>query len=162
DGLTFGSPGLAYAQTVWNGKLDPFQNIVGMHYVMSGSGVAGIFGQIRTQLVDGGADLTAHTPMSELPQKDQVDAAVTHRLGDIYNTTIQSASGPVAVGSRAKASTEGLTVADALRLLDAVQASTADVPGSDRAEVLDAVAELRAAVEKEHPDTGDVVKKVGK
>jgi hypothetical protein len=41
--------------------------------------------------------------------------------GGVYNTTIQTTNGPVAIGAKAKASTEGLTVEDALRLLEKVQ-----------------------------------------
>ncbi|SCL43330.1 AbiTii domain-containing protein [Micromonospora aurantiaca (nom. illeg.)] len=160
--FSFASPGLAYAQAVWNGKLGPFQNIVGLSYVMSGSALAGVLGQIRTKLVDLVADLTADTPLSELPKKDQVDAAVSHRIGDVYNTTIQTTSGPVAIGAKARASTEGLTVEDALRLLDRVQQAAADVADTQRAELLDALAELRTAVESDEPDTGDVVTKTGK
>lgn len=161
-GLSFNSPGLLMAQDIWNAKLDMFQNIVGMHYTMTGAVLAGILGQVRTKLVDLIADLTADTPLSELPKKDQVDAAVTHRLGDIYNTTIQSANGPVAIGAKAKASTEGLSVDDALRLLDRVQQVAVGIDDTERAELFEAVAEFRVAVEQEAPDTSDVVKKVGK
>lgn len=161
--LSFTSPGLAYAKTIWNGELGPFQSIVNMSYVMSGSAVAGIVGQVRTKLVDLVADLTADTPLTELPKKEQVDAAVSHRIGDIYNTTIHNTDGPVAIGKKAEASVEGLSVDDALRLLEQVQQTAAtDVADAERAELLEAVAELRAAVEQESPDTGDVVKKVGK
>lgn len=160
--LSFASPGLAYAQTIWNRQLGPFQQIVGLSYVMSGSVLAGVLGQIRTKLVDVVADLTANTPMSELPKKGQVDAAMNHRLGDIYNTTIQAASGPVAIGAKAKASSEGLTVEDVLRLLDKVQQAAADIADIQRTELLEAVTELRAAVDSDAPETGDVVKKAGK
>ena len=160
--LSFTSPGLSMAQDIWNAKLDMFQNIVGMHYTMTGSVLSGILGQVRTKLVDLIADLTTSTPLAELPKKDQVDAAVTHRLGDIYNTTIQSANGPVAIGAKAKANSEGLNVDDALRLLEQVQQAAVGVDDTELAELLEAVAELRAAVEQEAPDTGDVVKKVGK
>ena len=42
--------------------------------------------------------------MSELPTKSQVDAAVSEHIGSstVYNTTINAASGPVAVGTDAK------------------------------------------------------------
>jgi hypothetical protein len=160
--LSFTSPGLVVAQAIWNRKLGPFQSVDGLSYVMSGSAVTGILGQIRTKLVDVVADLTADTPMSELPKKGQVDAAVNHRLGDIYNTTIQTTNGPVAIGAKARASTEGLTVEDALRLLDKVQQAAADIADTQRGELLDALTELRAAVERDEPDTGEVVKKVGK
>ncbi|MFF0151543.1 hypothetical protein [Micromonospora sp. NPDC005203] len=160
--VSFTAPGLAVAQAIWNRELGPFQNIDGLSYVVPGSAVMGILGQIRTKLVDVVADLTADTPMSELPRRGQVDAAVNHRLGDIYNTTIQTTNGPLAIGAKAKASTEGLTVEDALRLLDKVQHAAADVPNTQRGELLDALIELRAAVESDEPDTGEVVKRVGK
>lgn len=160
--LSFSSPGLTLAKTIWNGELGPFQNIVGMSFVMSGSVVAGILGQVRTKLVDLVADLTADIPLSELPKKDQVDAAVSNRLGDIYNTTVQAPTGPLAIGAKAKASVEGITVEEALHLLEQVQEAAADVAEADRAELLDAVADLRATVEQKAPDTGDVVKKVGR
>jgi len=162
DKLALMHPGLAYAQTIWNGQLDMFQNIVSLHYVMTGSTVAGILGQIRTKLVDLIADLTADTPLSELPKKDQVDAAVNHHIRDVYSTTIQAANGPVAIGAEAKANTMGLTVEDAIRLLDEVQQAAADVETTQRTELLAVLAELRATVESNEPDTGEVVKKVGK
>ncbi|MEV5768317.1 hypothetical protein AB0L34_27595 [Micromonospora sp. NPDC052213] len=133
-----------------------------LRFVISGSTLAGILGQIRTKLVDLVADLTIDTPLSELPQKDQVDAAVSHRLGDIYNTTIHGASGPVAIGAQAQASTGGMSVKDALQLLDKVQEVAARTAETNRAEVLDAVAELRTAVESDEPDTGEVVKSGGR
>jgi hypothetical protein len=163
--LSFTSPGLSMAQTIWNRQLGPFQSINGLSYTMTGSVVAGMVGQIRTQLVDIIADLTADTPMSELPSKVQVDAAVSEHIGagTVYNTTVNAATGPVAIGTGAQATTEGFSVEDVLRLLDAVQgAIPTDVEEADQAEVLDAVAELRVALLKEAPDTGDVVKKAGK
>lgn len=165
ESLSFSSPGLAMAMSIWNEELGPWQNVMGLSYVMSGSAVAGMLGQIRTRLVDLIADLTAETPLLELPRKEQVDAAVNHRIGqvrDVYNTTIQEADGPVAIGARAKASTEGISVEDALLLLDEVRRAASDVDGEHRAELLKAVAELRAAVEEETPDTGDVVRKIGR
>ncbi|MFI5495582.1 hypothetical protein [Actinoplanes sp. NPDC051859] len=160
--MFFASPALAYAQTVWNEELGPFQEVVGLSYVMSGSVLAGILGQVRTKLVDVVADLTADTPLSELPKKGQVDAAVSHRIGDVYNTTIQAATGPVAIGAKASASAKGLSVEDALRLLDKVQQVAVDITEAQRAELVEAVADLRTAVESDEPDTGEVVKKAGK
>jgi hypothetical protein len=108
--------------------------------------LAGVLGQIRTNLVDLVADLTAATPLAEIPKKDQVDAAVSLRIRDVYNTTIQTASGPVAVGAEAKATTEGLTIDDALRLLDKVQEVASDVAETQRAELLEALADHRTAI----------------
>jgi hypothetical protein len=163
--LSFSSPGLSMAQTIWNRQLGPFQSINGLSYTMTGSVVAGMVGQIRTQLVDIIADLTADTPMSELPSKGQVDAAVREHIGasSVYNTTINAPSGPVAIGAEALAKTEGLSVADVLRLLDGVQrAAASDIAEADQAEVLEAVDDLRVALSKETPDTGEVVKKAGR
>jgi hypothetical protein len=160
--IRFGSPGLAYAQSIWNRQLGPFQSIDGLSYTVSGSLVAGILGQVRTRLVDIVADLTVDTPLSELPKKERVDAVVSRHVRDVYNTTIQAPSGPVAIGSEAEATTQGLTVEDALRLLDKVQEAAATVAEAQRAEVLDALADLREAVESDDADTGDVVKKAGR
>lgn len=160
--LTFGVHGLAYAQSVWNSQLDEFEGVMNLRFNVSGSTIAGILGQVRTKLVDLVADLTADTPLSELPGKDQVDAAVSHRLGDIYNTTIHGANGPVAIGAQSQAKAEGLTVEDVLRLLDKVQEIAARTADAHQAELLDAVADLRAAVESDEPDTGEVVRKSGK
>lgn len=162
--LSFTSPGLAYAQTIWNKQLGPFQSIMGLSYVMSGSVIAGVLGQIRTHLVDLIADLTADTPLSELPRKDQVDAAVGQYLSQphaVYNTTINEASGPVAVGTGAEATTEGISVADAIRLLDNLRAEAAEISGVHQEEMLAAIADLREALGRERPETGEVVKKVG-
>jgi hypothetical protein len=164
DKLSFTNAGLAYAQTLWDAKLGPWQSIVGLSYVTTGSAITGVVSQVRTRLVDLIADLTADTPLTELPGKEQVDAAVSHRLvqaGDVYNTTIHEAGGPVAIGAKAKAVTEGLTVEDAIKLLEKVQEVAGDVEAGQRTELLHAVAELREAVERESPDAGDVVKKAG-
>lgn len=163
--LSFVSSGLAMAASIWNEQLGPFQSVVGLSYVMSGSVVAGILGQIRTRLVDLIADLTAETPLLELPRKEQVDAAVDHRIGhfrDVYNTTIHTADGPVAIGEHANARSEGISIEDALLLLDEVSRAAADVEGAHRTELLEAVADLRAAVAEKSPDTGDVVRKIGR
>jgi hypothetical protein len=161
--LSFTNTGLAHAQTIWNDTLGPFQQIVGMSYSLPGSVLAGVLGQIRTQLVDVVADLTAETPLAELPKKDAVDAAVGQHIGAQYNTTIQTANGPTAIGNKAKAKTEGLSVQDAIKFLDAVLAAAKDVPDDQgRAELLAAVEELRATTQQDAPDTGDVVKRAGK
>lgn len=162
DQVSLTTPGLVYAQSIWNGKLGPYQNIVSLSYITGGSVIAGIIGQVRTKLVDLVADLTSDTPLSELPKKEQVDAAVSQRIGDTYNTSIQTSRGPVAIGASAKASTEGLDVEDALRLLDQLQREAAEVAEPDRAELLDALTDLRRAVEQQTPETGDVVKKAGR
>ena len=163
--LSFSSPGLSMAQTIWNGQLGPFQSINGLSYTMTGSVVAGMVGQIRTQLVDIIADLTADTPMSELPSKGQVDAAVSEHIGasTVYNTTINAAGGPVAIGAEAQAKTEGLNSDDVLSLLDAVQkAAASEVAEADQAEILEAVTDLRLALSEATPDTGEVVKRTGR
>lgn len=163
--LTFGSPGLAYARTVWNRQLGPFENIVGLSYVLTGSVLAGMLGQIRTQLVDIIADLTSGTPLSELPNKARVDAAVNARVGqarDVYNTTIHEAKGATAIGGRATATAEGISVENALKMLGEVQQAASDLEAGRRAELEAAVVELREAIDQESPDTGEVVKNVGK
>jgi len=161
--LSLTSTGLAYAQMMWNQELEsPFQQIIGMSFTFSGSTVAGVLGQIRTQLVDIVADLTADTPLTELPRKDQVDAAVSQHIGTQYNTTIHTANGPTAIGTKSHASADGMTLDEALKLLDAVRDAATHIAGNDAGELLNAVEELQTAAQRDTPDTGEVVKKVGK
>jgi hypothetical protein len=161
--LSFTGTGLAYAQTLWNSELGPFQQITGMSFTLSGSAVSGVLGQIRTQLVDLIADLTADTPLAELPGKAQVDAAVGHHIGTQYVTTISATNGPTAIGTKAEARVDGLSVDDAIKLLDSVRAEADMVltDGSQR-EIVEALEDLRAEVLKSEPETGAVVKKAGK
>lgn len=162
--LSFSSPGLSMAQVIWNQQLGPFESITGLSYTITGSVVAGMLGQVRTQLVDIIADLTAETPMSELPSKRQVDTAVSEHIGagTVYNTTINTPTGPVAIGAAAQANTQGLSIEDVLSLLDAVEKAAQSVEIADQAEVLKAVTDLRLALSQTTPDTGEVVKKAGR
>lgn len=161
--LSFTGTGLAAAQSIWNKELGWAQQITGMRFSVAGSAIAGMLGQIRTQLVDIVADLTADTPLTELPGKEAVDAAVGTHIGTQYNTTITAPSGPTAVGTAATASTEGLTVDDAIALLAAVRDASAEVGDvAARGELQAAVEELRGAIESATPDAGEVMRKAGK
>lgn len=161
--ISFSSTGLAYAQTIWNSQLGPFQQIMGMSFVLPGPVLNGVLGQIRTQLIDVVADLTVTTPLVELPKKDAVDAAVNQHIGTQYNTTIQATTGPTAIGNKARAKTEGLHIEDAVRLLDAARVIAEDVPDNqERAELLAAIEDLHAATSQSEPNTGDVVIRAGK
>lgn len=161
--VSFTGPGLAYAQHVWNEELPPFQEVVNMRFTVSGSLFAGVLGQIRTQLVDLIADLTAGTPLTELPRKELVDAAVGTHIGTQYNTTIHATSGPTAIGDNAKVKSEGLSVDEVVKLLDAVRDASEDVNDEDaKSELLEAVEDLRAEVQAVTPNTGAVVKTAGR
>lgn len=161
--LSFTGTGLAYAQILWNKELGPSQALVRMSFTLSGSAIAGVLGQIRTQLVDVVADLTADTPLTELPRKERVDAAVSEHIGTQYNTTIHTANGPTAIGTNAAATSNGLSVEDALRLLEAVRAASDDVNDEQaKNELLVAVEDLRTEAQATAPDTGAIVKKTGR
>lgn len=160
--LSFASPRLTFAESVWNERLGPFQQVMALHYTMAGSRVAGMLGQIRTRLVDLIAELTASTPLEELPGKDTVDAAVHERIGDVYNTTIQQTGGALAIGAHAEAESTGLSVDDALRLLSEVRRVAADVGAEERCAIEQAVDDLEGILGQDEPDTGEVVRKVGK
>lgn len=154
----------ACAQALWNAELDSyFQQVIRLSFILSGSCLTGILGQIRTQLVDVIADLTADTPLTELPSKQKVDAAVVQHIGIQYNTTIETSTGPVAIGNEAMAASEGFRVDDALRLLDEVReaAQTVDDQAS-KAELLGVLNDLNSEVQADVPDTGAVVKKAGR
>lgn len=161
--LSFTHGSLAYAQAIWNEELDEFQQVTSLHFEMSGAVITGVLGKIRTQLVDVVADLTGDTPLTELPRKEQVDAAVGQHIGTQYNTTIHAASGPTAIGTHAEATNVGFSVDEAIRLLEAVRVATEHL-GDDhtRTELIEAIEDLRAEVQSTAPETGAVVKKAGR
>lgn len=161
--LSFTSMKLTYAQQLWNQELGPFEEVMNLRLTVSGSVFAGVLGQVRTQLIDLVADLTVGTPLTELPKKELVDAAVSTHIGTQYNTTLQSPSGPTAIGNGAIARSEGLSVDDAIKLLDAVRDASGNVTNTSlRAELLEAVADLHRELKSATPDTGEVIKKTGR
>lgn len=164
DTLLFSDARLAYVQALWNAELeDGFQQVVRLSFTLTGPIISGLLGQIRTQLVDVVADLTADTPLVQLPDKEQVDAAVGQHIGVQYNTTVHTRGGPMAIGNKAMATSEGINLKDALRLLDAVRTASEDVSDQQTKDRLRAtIADLQNEVQAEEPDTGAVVKKVGR
>lgn len=161
--LSFTGPGLGFAVKRWNDVLDWRQQVTGMHFELSGSVITGILGQIRTQLVDMVADLTAETPLAELPGKAAVDAAVEQHIGTQYITTIQTANGPTAIGTGATAKSEGLSLDEAIRLIEAVRlASDESGEFEGKSELLEAAQDLRAEIVADSPSTGEVIKKAGR
>lgn len=161
--LSFTTSALPYAQYAWNSKLGPFQQVMNLRFNVSGSMFAGVLGQIRTQLVDLIADLTANTPLEELPKKEMVDAAVSTHIGVQHNTTIQSISGPTAIGNNAVAKTEGLTADDVIRLLDAVRDSAGELEDErTRAELLEVLDALQDDLRSSAPSTTEVVGRVNR
>lgn len=163
ESLSFTNGPLSYAEDLWNQELGPFQRVMNLRFTFSGSMFAGVLGQIRTQLVDMIADLTAQTPLAELPRKDAVDAAVSTHIGVQYNTTIQNPSGPSAIGSNAVAKTVGLSIDDAIKLLDSVQNASNDVQDeSVKSELLACIQDLRDELQSSEPSTNEIVGKVGK
>lgn len=162
--ITMRTPALSYAERLWNAQLGPFQSVMNLRYSMSPSAFSGVIGQVRTKLVDIVADLTAGTPLEELPATARVDAAVRERIGhvgDVYNTNIHHPAGPTAIGSNATAKTEGLSLREVLMLLEMVQKAISETPANKRVEAEEALAGLRDVVQQEQPDTGEVVRRTG-
>lgn len=166
EGVSMRTGHLAYSEMVWNSKLGPYQQVMNLRYSMSGSVFTGLVGQVRTKLVDIVADLTAGVPLAELPPTSRVDEVMRERVGhvgDVYNTNINQPNGPTAVGKKAAAKTEGMTVAEVIALLAEVQRTIAAVPTSaDRDDAGNALVELREVVEQDEPDTGEVVRRTGR
>lgn len=163
--VSFVAPELNVAKLIWNGTLESdFQQILDISYAVGGSTIAGIVSKVRTQLVEIIADLSSDIPLTDLPKKAQVDSAVSQRVGTQYNTTIHTAHGPTAIGNKAQATANGITIEEAIRLLDAVRSVVSDEVADERgkAELLEAIEELRTVVSQPAPDTGHVVKEVGK
>jgi len=116
-------------------------------------------------LVDLVSELCANTPLTEMPNKERVDAAVSHYVGTQYNTTIQSTTGPTAIGAYASA-TAGVSIEDVIGLLDALSAEATNASVGDEAastELLAAIEDLRFEVSRgSEADAGEVMKKAGK
>lgn len=159
--LNFGHAGLAMAQTVWNSELGPYQSVVSLAFVVPGSFLSGILAQVRTNLVDMIADLTASTPLTELPGRASVDAAVREHVGDVYNTTVLQPSGPTAIGRESSANA-GLSIADAVTLLKEVAKAANQLEQSQQADVQAAVRDLEAAMTTEGAESGEVLRRTGK
>lgn len=161
--ISFANPGLTFAQQIWNQELGPFQRVMNLRFSVSPSLVSGVLGQVRTRLVEMVADLTANTPLTELPPKDLVDAAVNSHIGTQYTTVIQAPTNAIGIGNGAISTSNGVSVDEAIKLLEAVKRAAAEV--ADRkfeAEVLEAADDLKAELASKAPDTGAVVKKAGK
>lgn len=135
--------GLTYAQHLSNEQIGSFQEIVELRFTVSDSLFAGILGQIRTQLVDLIARLTVDMPLEGPPAGEAADAAVSTRIGPQYNTPIQHATGPTAIGSNPVGKAETFSVDDAIKLLDTIQSASRDVRREiAKSELLTCVQEL--------------------
>lgn len=102
--------------------------------------------EILEEVSDGVGELFGRAAESVAVAIREFPAAADPTVRDMYITTIQTTNGPLAIGANAKASTEGLTIDDALRLLEQVRQAAADIADTQRTELLGALDELRAAV----------------
>ena len=154
-------PSLAFAKSLWNKELHAFQQIVELKYIVPGAALSGIVAQVRNTLVDMVADLTATTPLTELPSKSSVDAAVHEHIGDIYNTTLVAPSGPTAIGAGAQASS-GVNLDEITPLLAAVMGAASALQEDEKAALQSALDGVQGAVTQPQPDTGEVVRRAGR
>ncbi|MFJ3322003.1 hypothetical protein [Curtobacterium sp. NPDC086286] len=154
-------PRLAFAKSLWNKELHVFQQIVDLKYIVPGAALSGVVAQVRNTLVDMVADLTASTPLTELPSKSTVDAAVHDRIGDIYNTTIVAPAGPTAVGAGAEASA-GVNLEEITPLLSAVLEAASALRDDEKMALQTAVEEVQDVVADPQADTGEVVKRASR
>ncbi len=164
DSVSFTTPAMGYAMNLWNRQLGPYQSVVNLSYRVSGTNLAGVIGQIRTKLVDVVADLTASTPLEELPSKTSVDDAFRARVTgstNTYTTTINNPSGPTAIGEGAQASS-GSSLAEVLELLEQASAEAGSAPPDLAEDVVAAVRELREALLQKHPQGAEVLSRAGK
>ncbi|MFC7593690.1 hypothetical protein ACFQU3_00080 [Terrabacter sp. GCM10028922] len=158
--ITMSSGMMPAAAQMWSQQLGPFQEVLRMYWALSPALVAGILGRVRNTLVDFVAELTSDVPLTELPTRATVDAAFAAKvmhMGDTYNTHIAGPSGPVAVGKRAKAEQEGVSLNDVILVLGKVQAYADAVEDeSARRELLDAVDDLKEAASRDQLDADEV------
>ncbi|MEU8282582.1 hypothetical protein [Micrococcus luteus] len=158
DAVRFGTGPLSLALQLINEALPFGQQAYELAYSVPGASLVGIIDRIRTNLVEFVADLTMDTPLDQLPSTAAVDAAVREHLGVQYTTNIYTPAGPVAVGQDAQAHAQG-SLEECVKALAELRAQAAEA-GED--ELVEAVQELRDAVEAEAPDCALVEEKAGR
>lgn len=156
EAFHYGTGPLSAAQMVFNAILPPHQQITSLMYAVPGPTLRGIVDRIRTSLVELVADLTADTPLDQLPSSATIDAAVKTHVGVQYNTTIHAPAGPLAIGDGAHAQT---TVDDLVRALADLR-TMAEQEGEQ--EILEAVDDLRQTLEEGEPAPGPVAEKTSR
>lgn len=154
--VKFGSGPLSAALQILNDTLSFAQQAHELAYSVPGATLTGIVDSIRTSLVELVADLTADTPLGELPSRTAVDAALSDHLGVQYITHVHAPSGPVAVGEGAHA--QG-TVEDLSRALADLRAM-AEKEGEE--ELTEAIDDLQQALQEERPAAGPVAEKASR
>ena len=156
DSASFGTGPLSVALQIINKDLPFGQQVHQLAYSVPGATLIGIVDRIRTTLVELVADLTADTPLDQLPSSATIDAAVKTHVGVQYNTTIHAPAGPLAIGDGAHAQT---TVDDLVRALAALR-TMAEQEGEQ--EILEAVDDLRQTLEEGEPAPGPVAEKTSR
>ncbi|WP_394545982.1 hypothetical protein E7740_11125 (plasmid) [Micrococcus luteus] len=154
----FGSGRLSMAMQILNSTLPVGQDVDELAYAVQGAALAGVVDRIRTNLVEFIADLTADTPLDQLPSTAAVDAAVKEHLGVQYTTHVYTPAGPVAVGEGAQAHAQGSLE----ELVKALADLREQAEGEGEGELVEAVEELREAVQAETPDGAQVEEKAGR
>ncbi|MBB1562628.1 hypothetical protein HG440_003425 [Candidatus Saccharibacteria bacterium] len=72
--VRFSTPRLAIAAHCWNQELEWPQQIMQLKYTVPGATIKGVLDRVRTILIELIIDLTAKTPLEELPTKQTVDS----------------------------------------------------------------------------------------
>ena len=153
-----GTGPLSLALQIVNESLPFGQNAYELSYSVPGATLVGIVDCIRTNLVEFVADLTADTPLDQLPSKAAVEAAVKEHLGVQYTTHIHSPTGAVAVGDGAQAHAQ-VSLAELVKALEDLREQA---EGEGQGALVEAVEELREAVQAEAPDAAQVKEKAGR
>ncbi|MGP5722527.1 AbiTii domain-containing protein [Corynebacterium casei] len=158
--LKMTQPELSLVQTLWNEELPQFQDIIEIHYDIPGSHIKGIIGQIRTKLVVIVAELTANSPLQELPSKEKVDSVMTNNFGNVYNMTINDNNGDFAIGDNSTVN-KGFDVEEVQKLIQQVLNAATQSGQADK-ELEDAATELESTLLAESPAQSVVMQKLGK
>ncbi|MCV7532469.1 hypothetical protein M3E04_010210 [Micrococcus luteus] len=144
---------LSVALQIVNKDLPFGQQAHQLAYAVTGPILMGIVDRIRTSLVELIADLTADTPLDQLPSSATVDAALKTHVGVQYTTNIHALVGPVAIGQGAHAQS---TVEDLSRALTDLRDMAVQEGEQEIAEAID---DLQNVLQEEEPATGSVAEK---
>ncbi|MHA2787856.1 AbiTii domain-containing protein [Corynebacterium sp. S7] len=125
---------LLMVRDIYNNKYAPLNQILEISVNLDKSYFSGIVDRIRTVLSSMIADLTKSNPMETLPSSERVDRVVKKYIENHYDTRIEQASGPVAIGSNAQSIQNGLKISELVDLIKGIDLGIYELEPDQRRE----------------------------
>lgn len=151
----FAAAGFPVATALWSSQLGPYQQVIGMYYLVLPSTIAAIVGRTRTTLVEIVIDLAKDVPLDKLPSQARVDSVVQVHIGskDEYQVNVGTNSGIIGQGVGSTQIQNNSAPAELIALIGKMRESLADIEDADqRADAEQAIDDFDDAVSEEEPE----------